>query len=80
MAFKVIQGGEIRVNTTTDGTQYEQSIAALDDGGWIVTWRDSAKEGGGNGRGIFQQRYATNGEKVDGEIHVNTTIIGKRLR
>lgn len=73
MAFRVVQGGEIRVNTTTDGTQYEQSIAALDDGGWIVTWRDSAKEGTGNGRGIFQQRYAANGERVGEETHVNTT-------
>ncbi len=77
MAFKVVQGGgETRVNTTTDSTQLEHSIAALADGGWVVTWRDSAKEGTGNGRGIFQQRYAANGEKVDGEIHVNTTIIG----
>jgi uncharacterized protein YacL len=43
MAFTVVQGGgEIRVNTTTDSTQREQSIAALADGGWVVTWRDNA--------------------------------------
>jgi hypothetical protein len=42
MAFKVVQGGgEISV-TTTDSTQREQSIAALADGGWVVTWRDNA--------------------------------------
>ncbi|QRM29613.1 cadherin domain-containing protein [Microvirga sp. VF16] len=76
MAFTVIQGGEIRVNTTTDFTQVEQSIAALADGGWVVTWRDSAKEGTGNGRGIYQQRYTADGAKVGEETQINTTIAG----
>jgi hypothetical protein len=83
MAFTVVQGGgEIRVNTTTDSTQREQSIAALAGGGWVITWRDNAKEGTGNGRGVYQQQYAANGEKV-GEKPTSTprsSGIRKRLR
>ena len=34
-------GDEFLVNTTTTGTQYDSSVAVLEDGGFVVTWVDS---------------------------------------
>ena len=35
-------GGEMLVNTTTDGTQYQPSISALADGRIVVSWTDDS--------------------------------------
>ena len=34
-------GGEFQVNTTTEGSQYDPSITALPNGGFVATWRSS---------------------------------------
>ncbi|MBO3762541.1 calcium-binding protein [Ciceribacter sp. L1K22] len=62
-------GGESRVNTTTEGSQKEPSVAALDDGGWVVVWQSF----GDSQRGIYQQRYDSDGNPVGGEEFVATT-------
>ena len=64
-------GLEFRVNTTTINSQEQPSIAALADGGFIVTWMDSAQDG--SGWGIYAQRYAADGTPSGGEFRVNTT-------
>jgi Ca2+-binding RTX toxin-like protein len=58
----------MRVNTTITGDQVESSVAALDDGGWVVTW-DS--DGTNMGLGIYQQRYDADGAKIGFETRVS---------
>lgn len=65
--------GEMLVNTTTQNTQWRQSVTALADGGWVVTW-DSMGQDGDSG-GVYQQRYDANGNPFQGETRVNTTTV-----
>ncbi len=55
-------GGETRVNTFTDASQYEPSITALSDGGWVVTWSSNGQDG--SGRDVFQQAYDTKASQL----------------
>jgi Ca2+-binding RTX toxin-like protein len=62
-----------RVNVRTADHQVAPSITALIDGGWVVTWRSSDGDGGG----IYQQRFKSNGEPyttpvVDQRVNVTT--------
>ena len=64
-------GGEFQINTTTTDEQKEPSIAALDDGGFVVTWQ--SKDQDGDKFGIYGQRYDSSGSPVGGEFQVNVT-------
>jgi Ca2+-binding RTX toxin-like protein len=64
-------GGEFRVNTTTGNEQQYPSVAALSDGGWVVTWMSHLQDG--SGYGIYGQRYTAGGATTGGEFRVNTT-------
>ena len=66
----VTQGGELRVNTYTVGGQDNPSIAALSNGGFVVTWDSNGQDG--SGKGVYAQRYDANGVTQGGEFRVNT--------
>src|SRR3954451_12605410 len=77
-------GPETRVNTTIAANQQEPAVAALSNGGYVVTWT-SADGGGyyGSGvglidRGIYAQRYDADGKAVGSQTRVNTTIAGNQ--
>jgi hypothetical protein len=53
-------GVETRVNTATAGEQTAPAVAALSDGGWVVTWTDQ-NNGDGSGQGVLMQRYTASG-------------------
>ena len=74
-------GGEFQVNTDTIGDQNVSSVAALNDGGFIVTWqsRDQYNPNLETTSGIFAQRYRARGTKVGGEFRVNTNTIGNQI-
>jgi Ca2+-binding RTX toxin-like protein len=61
--------------TTAPGHQNDSSIAALADGGWIVTWMAPDTDGSG----IYQQRYSKAGVAIGGEIRVNAHEAGRQL-
>jgi hypothetical protein len=63
--------GEVVVNTYVTTSQGFPSVAAMADGGWIVTWYGNHSTE--SGYGVFLQRFDANGATVDGEVHVNTT-------
>ena len=63
-------GGATRVNTYTSTYQYDSSVAALSDGGWVVTWSSSNQDG--SGAGVYAQRYQVSGTAAGTEIRVNT--------
>ncbi|TXI41162.1 MAG: DUF4347 domain-containing protein [Nitrosomonas sp.] len=64
------QGTEFRINTNTADIQANSSVAALADGGFVVTW-DSYNQDGSNG-GVYAQRYDINGGTVGTEFRVNS--------
>ena len=69
-ASGVAQGGEFRVNTYTTSFQYVPAIAALTDGGFVVTWRSDAQDG--SYYGVYAQRYDGSGVAQGVEFRVNT--------
>lgn len=70
----VSSAGQVRVNTTTIGTQEHPAITALSNGTVVVTWTDWSGAGGdANGTSIKAQILDANGAKVGGEFLVNTT-------
>ena len=74
-------GLETRVNTTIAANQQQPAVAALSNGGYIVTWISA--DGGGYytgvgliDRGIYAQRYDADGKAVGSQTRVNTTVAG----
>ena len=67
-------GSEERVNTYTPSSQEYPQTAALTNGGWVVTWQSNGQDG--SGWGIYQQRYAADGQKAGSETLVNTRTSG----
>jgi hypothetical protein len=65
-------GGEVRVNTTTAGSQSNPSITSAADGGFVIAWESADR----SGSGIYSQRYDANGVAVGGETRINTTAAG----
>ena len=64
-------GSEFQVNTTTTNEQKDPSVAALGDGGFVVTWE--SKDQDGDNWGIYGQRYDSSGAATGSEFQVNTT-------
>ena len=73
-AAGVAQGGEFRVNTTTDSREYFTRVAMDADGDFVVTWQSYRD---GSGWGIYAQRYNAAGMAQGGEFRVNTTMNGE---
>ncbi|WP_424971012.1 Ig-like domain-containing protein [Dinoroseobacter sp. S76] len=65
-------GGEFRVNTNTGSDQFNSSVTAMADGGFVVTW--TSDTGDGSGQGVFGQRYDANGVRIDGEFQINQEV------
>ena len=73
----VAQGGEVRVNTFTANFQSNPSVAALANGGYVVSWMSAGQDG--NGSGIYSQRYAANGTAEGVEVRVNTVTLNDQF-
>ena len=69
-------GSEFQVNTTTTNEQKDPSVAALDDGGFVVTWE--SKDQDGDNWGIYGQRYDSAGSAVGSEFRINTTTASEQ--
>jgi Ca2+-binding RTX toxin-like protein len=68
-------GAEQRVNSVEPGDQRGPSVGALDDGGYVVVWNSNNNPvlSGAPSWDIKLQRFDSAGNKVDGEVLVNTT-------
>ena len=55
-------------------TQDHPSVAALEDGDFIVTWQDASGQSGGSGNDIWAQRFDASGSAVGDDFRVNTTF------
>ncbi len=61
-------GPQFQVNSHIYRTQQEAAVAALDNGGWVVSWRTGAYADGLSIRG---QRYAADGSALEGELQLS---------
>uniref|UniRef100_UPI00286F8B85 Tc toxin subunit A-related protein n=1 Tax=Aeromonas aquatica TaxID=558964 RepID=UPI00286F8B85 len=57
-----------QVNIYITGDQNSPCVGQLPDGGWVVVWQCWDLQG----YGVFLQRYTAYGEKVGGEIRIDT--------
>jgi len=71
-------GSEFQINRDGDGAQWEGSVAALNDGGFVVTYT-SGYDHDGSAWGVFMQRYDASGATVGGNRQVNTTTFGDQM-
>ena len=69
-----VVGAETRVNIYITGEQVFPRIAALSNGGWVVTWISHSQDG--DSWGVYQQAYAANGGVIGSETRVNTYVTG----
>jgi Ca2+-binding RTX toxin-like protein len=74
-ASGVPQGGETRVNTTTDGDQGNAHVLGLSGGGYVVVWGSSD----GSGGGVYSRQYDSSGGASGGETLVNTTTANSQF-
>ncbi len=76
-AAGVADGSEFRVNTYTAGIQQFSSIAALTDGGFVVTWSSFGQDG--DGYGSYGQRYTAAGATDGSEFRINSYTTNSQL-
>jgi Ca2+-binding RTX toxin-like protein len=69
-----VGGARFRVNTHVDEDQFNLSVAALGDGGWIVAWQSQGQDG--SGAGIYAQRYGADSAAAGAEFRVNSETHG----
>lgn len=75
-ATSVKSGSETRINTTTANAQYEPSVAALNDGGYVVVWSSIGDIGASTG--VYGQRYNASGVAQGAEFQINATTAGEQ--
>jgi Ca2+-binding RTX toxin-like protein len=63
-------GGEVQVNMFTTSDQFQPTVTALADGGFVVAWSSFGQDG--PGFGIYARRYDAQGQAMGGEFPVNT--------
>ena len=72
-------GGELLVNTTTPGVQFDPSITGLTDDRFVVAWTDFSQTGGdASGPAVRAQIFNGDGSRSGGEFLVNTTTAGNQ--
>jgi len=70
-------GPEFIVNATTTDQQDTPEIAALDNGGFAVTWASVGNDG--STWGVFLQRFDASGNPLGPELLINKQVIGAQL-
>lgn len=69
-------GGEFLVNSTTRDIQTDPSIAATEDGGFVIVWEARNQDLPGSfDFGIYGQRFAADGSALGSEFQVNTVNV-----
>ncbi|MBT99683.1 MAG: hypothetical protein CL902_13830, partial [Dehalococcoidia bacterium] len=68
-------GAEFRVNTYTSSSQYQPSVTALDDGGYIVVWRDDSGHSDGSSYDIRMQRYSGDIDANEAPVPVGEELL-----
>ena len=67
----------IRVNDHTSGDQSQESITALQNGGFVITWHSGSQDG--SGFGIYAKIFNADGTVNKAEFAVNTVTSGDQM-
>lgn len=70
-------GSEFRVNTYTADDQYFPSAAMDSSGNFVVSWYSFYQDG--SGRGVYGQRFRSDGTPLGSEFQVNTYTTGDQV-
>lgn len=70
-------GTDFRVNTYALDFQMEPSVAALPNGGFVVSWFSGNQDG--SGFGVYAQRFDAAGQAIGGEFLVNTYTLNDQV-
>jgi parallel beta-helix repeat protein len=73
-------GGEFLINTTTNGSQNRSAIAALSNGGFVVTWNSGNSSTSSTEYDIYAQVFSSNTTKVGSQFLVNTFISDNQIK
>ena len=68
-------GDETPVSNNLTAPKNHPSTVGLSGGGWVTVWQAYGVDQA-NGWGVYGQRYAANGQKIDGEFQVNSYVAG----
>ena len=72
-------GAELLVNTVTSAAQEEPTVAALADGGFVISWTDNSATGvDASGTAVKAQIFNASGAPLGGEVLVNTTTLANQ--
>jgi VCBS repeat-containing protein len=69
-------GDEFRVNTFTAGSPRNVSVVSDGAGNFVIAWDSDGQDG--SGRGVYGQRYDSDGMPVGSEFQVNTFTSGSQ--
>ncbi len=69
-------GGEVHVNSYTEGNQLNPSNALLTNGNSVAVWESNGQDG--NRYGIYGQVLSPSGSKIGSELQVNTYVISNQ--
>ena len=70
-------GPEFRINTETAADQRSPSVAATQNGSFVIAWESDGQDG--SSLGVFGQRYSSSGPPEGPEFRVNTFTTGGQL-
>jgi Ca2+-binding RTX toxin-like protein len=71
-------GPESVVNSRTSGLQGDSHVAALASGGYVIVWSDIGGDSDSS-NGVRAQLYDSAGNKVGGEIALNSHVAGSQM-
>jgi len=69
MSLQYKPSNDVQVNSFTSGDQNYSEIAALKDGGWVITWQSMGQDD--NSWDVYAQRYDRFGNEIENEFRVN---------
>lgn len=73
-------GAEFQVNTQTNGSQLNPSVAIDDTGGFVVAWQSDSDDGDDDdGYGVYARRFSNIGNPLGDEFLVNQTTDGNQV-
>ncbi|HEX2463794.1 MAG TPA: hypothetical protein VHR17_04150 [Thermoanaerobaculia bacterium] len=73
----VTTGGEFQVNTHTISDQFLSTVAAADDGAFVVAWQSYHD---GSGAGVFARRFSSSGAPLAVEFQVGQRTTLQQIR
>ncbi|GMU65556.1 MAG: hypothetical protein AMXMBFR36_18300 [Acidobacteriota bacterium] len=69
-------GAELQVNSYTIGEQAGADVAAVEGGGFVVSWHSSNSSGGESDRSVQAQRYNLGGDRLGPQFQVHSFTTG----